>query len=246
MVGEHARSLFDDAKSMLAKVVGEKWLTANAVIGLFPANSLDDDILIYADENRDKSAAVLHHLRQQNIKPPGRPNMCLADFVAPTTTQKRDYVGAFAVTTGLGIEKMISEFEQDHNDYDSIMLKAIADRLAEALAEHMHQRIRAEFWGYAPDEQLDAQQLIKEKYTGIRPAPGYPACPDHTEKATLFSLLSATKATHIELTESFAMYPAASVSGWYFSHPDSQYFNVGKIGRDQVAEYAQRKGMSLL
>ena len=245
VVGEHARSLFEDAQSMLAKVIGEKWLTANAVIGLFPANSLDDDILVYGDENRDNSSVVLHHLRQQNIKPPGRPNLCLADFVAPTTTQKRDYVGAFAVTAGLGIEKMLSEFEKDHNDYDSIMLKAIADRLAEALAERMHQRIRKEFWGYVQDEQLDAQQLIKEKYTGIRPAPGYPACPDHTEKATLFSLLSATKATNIELTESFAMYPAASVSGWYFSHPDSQYFNVGKIGRDQVAEYAQRKGMNL-
>ena len=245
VVGEHARSLFEDAQSMLAKVISDKWLTANAVIGLFPANSLDDDILVYGDENRDNSPVVLHHLRQQNIKPPGRPNLCLADFVAPTTTQKRDYVGAFAVTAGLGIENMLSEFEKDHNDYDSIMLKAIADRFAEALAERMHQRIRKEFWGYMQDEQLDAQQLIKEKYTGIRPAPGYPACPDHTEKATLFSLLSATKATNIELTESFAMYPAASVSGWYFSHPDSQYFNVGKIGRDQVAEYAQRKGMNL-
>jgi len=245
VVGEHARSLFNDAQSMLAKVVSEKWLTARAVIGLFPANSLDDDILIFADENRDKSIAVLHHLRQQNIKPPGRRNFCLADFIAPTTTQKQDYIGAFAVTTGLGIEKILSEFEKDHNDYDSIMLKAIADRLAEALAEQMHLRVRTEFWGYIHDEQLDAQQLIKEKYKGIRPAPGYPACPDHTEKTTLFSLLSATKTTNIELTESFAMYPASSVSGWYFSHPDSQYFNVGKIGRDQVAEYASRKGMNL-
>lgn len=245
VVGVHAQSLYEDAQKMLARIIKEKWLTAKAIIGLFPANSRDDDILIYEDENRKVPIAVSHQLRQQNIKPPGRLNYCLADFIAPEQSEKQDYIGAFAVTAGIGIEKLLADFEKDHNDYESIMLKALADRFAEALAERLHQRVRKEYWRHVNDECLSYQQLIDEQYSGIRPAPGYPACPDHTEKATLFSLLSVTKNTGIELTESFAMYPAASVSGWYFSHPDSQYFNVGKIKRDQVDDFARRKGISL-
>lgn len=245
VVGQTARDLFDDAKQMLQKIIDEKWLTARAVFGFFPANSRVDDVVLYEDETRTKERVVLHHLRQQNIKPPGRKNYCLSDTVAPEKSGINDYLGAFAVTSGLGIEEHLKRFEAEHDDYQSIMLKALADRLAEAFAECLHQRVRKEYWAYAPEETLANEDLIGEKYKGIRPAPGYPACPDHTEKASLFSLLDATKAVGIELTESFAMYPTAAVSGWYFAHPDAQYFNVGKLKKDQVEDYAERKGESL-
>jgi 5-methyltetrahydrofolate--homocysteine methyltransferase len=244
IVGVEARKLFEDAQVMLKKIVDERWLTASAVVGFYPANSLGDDVVLYTDDTRQNQLAVLHHLRQQNIKAPGRPNYCLSDFIAPVESGKADYIGAFAVTTGIGIEEKLQQFEQDHDDYSSIMLKALADRLAEALAEYMHQVVRKDFWGYAEDEVLDSDELIKEAYKGIRPAPGYPACPDHTEKAKLFELLNVTENTTIELTESYAMYPASAVSGWYFSHPESQYFNVGKIDKDQLQDYARRKGIA--
>jgi 5-methyltetrahydrofolate--homocysteine methyltransferase len=244
VVGEEARKLFDDANRMLTEIVNGQWLTAKATIGFFPAASQDDDVILFADETRSNKRETLHHLRQQNMKAPGRPNYCLSDFVAPVDSGKADYIGAFAVTTGIGIEAKLAEFERDHDDYSSIMLKALADRLAEALAEYMHQVVRKDYWGYAEDETHDNDQLINEAYQGIRPAPGYPACPDHTEKAKLFDLLNATETTGIELTESFAMYPASAVSGWYFSHPEAQYFNVGKIDKDQLQDYARRKGMA--
>ncbi len=238
VVGEQARLLFADAQQMLKQIVDEKWLQARAVIGLFSAVSRDDDIIIKQEDEE----SVLHHLRQQNEKPPGQPNYCLADFIAPEGGSTEDYLGAFAVTAGIGIEAHLERFEADHDDYKAIMLKALADRLAEALAETMHRWIRKEFWGYAVDEQLDNEALIKEKYKGIRPAPGYPACPDHTEKQALFELLDVQNRIGIELTESFAMTPTAAVSGWYFSHPESRYFNVGKIKKDQVESLAQRRG----
>jgi 5-methyltetrahydrofolate--homocysteine methyltransferase len=244
VVGEHATGLFKDAQEMLDKIIAEHWLTARGVIGLWPANSVGgDDIEVYKDESRTEVLTTLHHLRQQNQKPGGRPNQCLADFLAPKETGIADYMGAFAVTTGIGIDEHVARFEANHDDYNSIMLKALADRLAEAFAERMHQRVRKEFWGYAATEQLDNDALIKEEYGGIRPAPGYPACPDHTEKALLWELLDAQNNSGIKLTESFAMVPAAAVSGWYFSHPDSRYFGLGKINKDQVEDYAQRKGM---
>jgi 5-methyltetrahydrofolate--homocysteine methyltransferase len=241
VVGEEAKKVFADAQAMLKQIVTEKWLTANAVIGLFPANRIDDDIEIYADDSRTQIRMICHCLRQQLDKAPGKPNLSLADFIAPKDSGVKDYIGTFAVTTGIGIESKLKEFEQAHDDYNSIMLKALADRLAEALAELMHRRVRKEFWGYAKDEHLENDDLIAEKYRGIRPAPGYPACPDHTEKGPLFALLDVAASTSIELTESFAMYPASSVSGFYFSHPESSYFAVGKIGRDQVEDYAKRK-----
>lgn len=244
VVGTEARKLFDDANWMLKQIVEEKWLTARATIGFFPAASKDDDVIVFNDETRSQQREILHHLRQQNMKAPGRPNYCLSDFIAPLEANKPDYIGAFAVTTGIGIEAKLEEFERDHDDYSSIMLKALADRLAEALAEYMHQVVRKDYWGYAEGETLDNAQLINEAYQGIRPAPGYPACPDHTEKAKLFELLNVTENTGIKLTESFAMYPASAVSGWYFSHPESQYFNVGKIDKDQLQDYARRKGMA--
>jgi 5-methyltetrahydrofolate--homocysteine methyltransferase len=245
VVGEQARHLFEDAQAMLAQIIDEKWLTARAVIGFFPANSFDDDILVFSDESRDDVVTVLHHLRQQLAKPPERPNWCLSDFVAPAETELRDYIGAFAVTAGIGIEAHVQRFEAAHDDYSSILLKALADRLAEAFAERMHERVRREFWGYASDESLANEQLIAEKYRGIRPAPGYPACPDHTEKQTLWELLEPDRNAGVELTDSFAMYPASSVSGWYFSHPKSRYFGTGKIQRDQVEDYAERKGLEI-
>jgi 5-methyltetrahydrofolate--homocysteine methyltransferase len=245
IVGTEATKLFADAHEMLQKIISEKWLGAKAVIGFFPANSTDDDIVLYKDDNRSEQLETLHHLRQQNIKAPGRPNYCLSDFIAPVDSGIADYVGGFAVTAGIGIETKLAEFEKDHDDYSSIMLKALADRLAEAFAEYMHQTVRREYWGYAADETHDNDALIEEAYQGIRPAPGYPACPDHTEKAKLFALLNVTEHTTIELTENFAMYPTAAVSGWYFSHPDSQYFNVGKIEQDQLQDYAKRKGLNL-
>ncbi|MHB8679157.1 MAG: methionine synthase [Rudaea sp.] len=241
IVGEQARELFADAQTILSKVVAEKWLRAKAVIGFWPAARFGDDIGL----NDGGEKVMLHHLRQQADKPAERPNLCLSDFIAPKDGGVRDWIGGFAVTAGLGIEEHIERFHKDNDDYSAIILKALADRLAEALAEYMHRRVRTEFWGYAADESLDNESLIAEKYRGIRPAPGYPACPDHTEKTTLFGLLDATKNAGIELTEGFSMYPAAAVSGWYFSHPDSQYFVVGKLTRDQVEDYARRKGWSL-
>jgi 5-methyltetrahydrofolate--homocysteine methyltransferase len=245
VVGTEARKVFADAQAMLKKIIEGRWLTANGVFGLFPAARVaPEDIAIYADESRSKPLMVWHNLRQQNRKPTGRANQCLADFIAPADSGARDYIGAFAVTAGIGIEKHLEQFEKKHDDYSAILLKALADRLAEAFAELLHRRIRREFWAYAPDEMLDNTALIGEKYRGIRPAPGYPACPDHTEKGALFDLLQAPR-VDIRLTESFAMWPASSVSGFYLSHPDAQYFAVGKIDRDQVADYAQRKDMTL-
>ncbi|MEI6746168.1 MAG: vitamin B12 dependent-methionine synthase activation domain-containing protein, partial [Methylococcaceae bacterium] len=244
VVGEEARKLFADAKEMLEKLITENWLENRAVIGFFPANSVDDDIQLFTDESRSEVLETLHHLRQQNVKAPGRPNYCLSDFVAPLESGVMDYIGAFAVTTGIGIESKLEEFEKNHDDYSAIMLKALADRLAEAFAEYLHLQVRKQHWGYASDEELDNDALINENYKGIRPAPGYPACPDHTEKSKLFKLLNVTEHTTIELTENFAMYPASAVSGWYFSHPQAQYFNVGKIDKDQLSDYARRKGMA--
>ena len=244
LIGKEAQNLFNDAQAMLKQIVDEKWLIARAVIGFFPANSQGDDIVLYTDENKTEKLETLHHLRQQNIKAPGQANYCLADFVASIDSNKTDYIGGFAVTAGIGIETKLAEFEQDHDDYSAIMLKALADRLAEAFAEYMHQQVRKDHWGYAGDEAHDNEGLIGESYQGIRPAPGYPACPDHTEKAKLFELLNVTTNTSIELTESYAMYPTAAVSGWYFAHPEARYFNVGKIAGDQLSDYARRKGMT--
>jgi len=246
LIGPHARDLFDDAKNMLNRIIDENWLQAKAVFDLFPANQVnDDDIEVYTDESRTEVLTTLHHLRQQNRKPPGRPNQCLADFIAPKDSGLQDTIGAFAVTAGIGIDEHIKRFETDHDDYHSIMLKALADRLAEAFAEYLHEKVRKEYWGYAGDETLDNKSLIKEQYRGIRPAPGYPACPEHTEKALLWKLIDPATHAGITLTEHFAMLPTAAVSGWYFSHPESKYFGVGKINRDQVEDYARRKGMTL-
>ena len=245
VVGEEATKLFADAKKMLKDVVEGKWLQANAVIGLWPANAVGDDIELYQNEQRNTLLNTVHTLRQQNKKAASQANYALSDFVAPKESGIADYMGGFAVTAGIGIEEHIARFEANHDDYNSIMIKAIADRLAEAFAERMHQRIRTEFWGYADESNLTVEQLITEQYRGIRPAPGYPACPDHTEKEILFNLLNATEATGITLTESFAMLPTAAVSGWYFGHPESKYFGLGKINKDQVVDYAQRKNMPL-
>jgi 5-methyltetrahydrofolate--homocysteine methyltransferase len=244
-VGPAANNLFKDARQLLDRIVHQRLLSARGVFGFFPANSVGDDIELYADASRSKGLATIHTIRQQMIKPPGRPNLALADFVAPRETGVADYVGVFAVTAGVGIEALVARFESTHDDYNAILTKALADRLAEAFAELLHQRVRREFWGYAPAEALDAEGLIKERYQGIRPAPGYPACPDHTEKRILFDLLRAEESAGITLTESFAMLPAASVSGYYFSHPQSHYFGVGKIERDQVEDYARRKVMDV-
>jgi 5-methyltetrahydrofolate--homocysteine methyltransferase len=241
--GQAARKLFEDAQAMLDRIEQERWLTANGVLGFFPANGIGDDIEVYADESRGEPLAVLHHLRQQGEHRAGVPNRSLADFVAPKGT--RDWIGGFAVTAGLGSAERVAQFRKNLDDYDAILLEALADRLAEAFAERLHERVRKEFWGYAPDEHLDNVALIKEQYAGIRPAPGYPACPEHTEKQTLWSLLDVEARTGITLTESMAMSPGASVSGWYLSHPQSQYFVVGRVDRDQVADYAERKGWTL-
>jgi len=245
-VGVEAKKLFEDANKLLDKIVDEKLLTTNGVVGLFPANSVGfDDIEIYSDESRSGVKRVLHTIRQQIQKSKDEPNIALADFIAPRESGLQDYIGMFAVTAGIGIEKLVEKFEKDHDDYNSIMVKALADRLAEAFAEHLHELVRKEYWGYASDEKLSNEEIIKEKYIGIRPAPGYPAQPDHTEKPIIFSLLDAEKNTEIKLTESMAMYPAASVSGLYFSHPESKYFTVGKIIKDQILDYHRRKGMSV-
>ncbi|MBA2483564.1 MAG: cobalamin B12-binding domain-containing protein, partial [Nitrosomonas sp.] len=245
VVGETATTLFRDAQTMLKKIIEQKWLTANAVIGLFPANVVGDDIEIYTDHSRSKVAMTYHCLRQQTVKPTGRPNRCLSDFIAPKETGLKDFIGAFAVGAGFGIDDRVKAFENANDDYSAIILKALADRLAEAFAEHMHMRVRREFWGYAKDEGLTNDQMIAEEYRGIRPAPGYPACPDHTEKGPLFQLLNAQENAGIIVTESFAMVPTAAVSGFYFSHPDSTFFAVGKIGKDQVEDYARRKGWTM-
>jgi 5-methyltetrahydrofolate--homocysteine methyltransferase len=241
VVGEAAQKVFDDAQEMLFKIVNENWLIHKGVVGLWPANATDNAIEIYNSEKKDEVLAIQHALRQQTEKTSGQPNLSLADFVIPKTAGKTDYIGGFAVTSGLGMEPFIAKFEKDLDDYSSIMLKALADRLAEAFAEYLHRQVRIDYWGYAPDEQLPNEALIKEKYQGIRPAPGYPACPDHTEKSTLFTLLNA-ESTGISLTENLAMYPAASVCGWYFGHPEAKYFGVGKITRDQVDAIAKAKG----
>jgi len=245
VVGEHARELFHDARRLLNQIIDGGLLEARAVIGMFPANRIGDDIEIYRDESRSELLERFCMLRQQSKKAAGRPNLCLSDFVAPRSEGIPDWIGGFAVTAGIGIEKLVEKYERNHDDYNSIMVKALADRLAEAFAERMHQRVRMEFWGYAADEKLDNDKLIQEAYRGIRPAPGYPACPDHTEKTKLFELLGATSRVGMHLTESMAMLPASSVSGLYFGHPDSQYFGVGKVLRDQVADYARRKHVDL-
>lgn len=241
-VGKEAAVLFKDARKLLNRIVDEKLFTARAVIGLFPANGVGDDLEVYSDDSRTGIVTVLHHLRQQFDKPPGRPNICLSDFVAPRESGLSDWIGVFAVTAGIGVSQVCEEFEKRNHDYLSIMAKALADRLAEALAERLHERVRKEFWGYSPEEDLPNEELIDETYQGIRPAPGYPACPDHTEKRGLFDLLKAKESIGLDLTETWAILPAASVVGWYFSHPQSAYFGVGKIGRDQVVDYAIRKG----
>ncbi|HZJ11889.1 MAG TPA: vitamin B12 dependent-methionine synthase activation domain-containing protein, partial [Methyloceanibacter sp.] len=244
--GEAARPLFEDAQAMLKQIIDEKWLTASAVVGFWPANSVGDDIEIYADESRNKPFATLHTLRQQMARDSGgRANMALADFIAPKETGVADYIGGFAVTAGIGEDDVARRFERANDDYSKILVKSIADRLAEAFAEALHAKVRRELWGYAPDEALSNEALIAEDYAGIRPAPGYPAQPDHTEKGTLFDLLEVEKEIGVKLTESYAMWPAAAVSGFYFSHPDARYFGVGKIGRDQVEDYAARKEWSV-
>jgi 5-methyltetrahydrofolate--homocysteine methyltransferase len=243
VVGEAARSVYAEGQAMLKQIIQGRWLTARGAIALMPANSVGDDIEFYADEARSRVALVWHNLRQQNERPPGKPNYCLADSVAPKNSGVRDYAGAFAVTAGLGIEKKLAEFEGNKDDYSAIMLKALADRLAEAFAEWLHMKVRRELWGYARDERLDNAALIREEYRGIRPAPGYPACPDHTAKAALFELLEAKK-IGMTLTESYAMLPAASVSGFYLAHPDATYFAVGRIGEDQLRDFASRSGES--
>ena len=243
--GVEAKKLFNDARVMLERIEGEKLLRANGVFGLFPANTVNhDDIEIYADESRSEVLAVIHMLRQQ-VQKPGKPNLSLADFIAPKDVGFPDYIGGFAVTAGLGLEAAVKKFEADNDGYSAIMIKGLADRLAEALAERLHERVRKESWGYAPGENLSPSQLLKEKYQGIRPAPGYPACPDHTEKQTLFDLLRVTERVSIELSESMMMVPAASVSGYYFSHPQSRYFFLGKLDKDQVEDYARRKGLEV-
>ncbi|MCF8256061.1 MAG: methionine synthase [Flavobacteriales bacterium] len=245
VVGTEAKKLFADAQAMLNRIVSEKWLTANGVVGLWPANTVGDDMEVYDPSDPSKNIGKFHSLRQQGKKGTDVPNIALADFLAPKDSGLQDYLGGFVVTTGIGIEQKLAEFAADHDDYSSIMLKALADRLAEAFAEKLHEIVRKDLWGYASDESLDNESLIKEKYRGIRPAPGYPACPDHTEKPELFRLLNATENTGTILTESMAMMPAAAVSGWYFGHPESKYFGLGKISKDQVVDYAQRKGMTL-
>jgi 5-methyltetrahydrofolate--homocysteine methyltransferase len=242
--GEAARPLYEDAKAMLKQIVDEKWFKASAVAGFWPANSVGDDIHIYADENRNKPIGVMHGIRQQLSKREGRFNESISDLIAPHERGIPDYIGAFTVTAGIGEDVIAERFKRANDDYSAIMVSALADRLAEAFAERLHQRVRKEFWGYEPDEKLAADDLIAEKYRGVRPAPGYPAQPDHTEKGTLFRLLDAER-VGVKLTESYAMWPGAAVCGLYFSHPESHYFGVGKIERDQVEDYAKRKGWSI-
>ncbi|MDH3441766.1 MAG: methionine synthase, partial [Gammaproteobacteria bacterium] len=246
VVGDAARKLFTDASIMLDKIVSEKWLQARGVIGIHPANTVDhDDIRVFTDKSRSEEYMRLCHLRQQRSKAEGQFHHCLADYLAPAETGIADYIGGFAVTAGIGIDEHVERFEADHDDYSAILLKALADRFAEAFAEYMHQKVRQEFWAYDQDESLSNDDLIAEKYRGIRPAPGYPACPDHTEKAKLWQLLDVERAIDLRLTDSFAMFPTAAVSGFYFSHPESKYFSVGRVSRDQLESYAERKGMTV-
>lgn len=246
VVGAEAKKLYDDAQRMLDSIIAEKSLTANGILAFYPAGcTATDDVKLFADGKGDQPFATFHFLRQQNKKAEGLPNFSLADFIAPVDSGKHDYIGMFAVTAGIGLEKLVERYKAAHDDYSEIMVKALADRLAEAFAECLHEKVRKEYWGYARNEQLTNEELIAEKYTGIRPAPGYPACPDHTEKRTIFEILEAEREAGIRLTESFAMYPAASVSGYYFSHPEARYFGLGKIDKDQVEEYAERKGMKV-
>ncbi len=245
-VGEEAKKLFADAQVMMDKIVAGKQLHCNGVIAFYPAQATDtDDVVLYKDKDYKSELTRLHFLRQQNKKAQSLPNYCLSDYIAPGSTGKKDYIGMFAVTTGGEIEKLVAEYKAQQDDYSEIMVKSLADRLAEAFAELMHEKVRKEFWGYASDESIPMEDVIKEKYVGIRPAPGYPACPDHTEKRTIFDLLEAEKEAGIILTESYAMYPASAVSGYYFSNPESTYFGLGKIEKDQVIEYAKRKGKEI-
>jgi len=251
VVGEQATALYSDAQEMLKKIVSEKWLTAKGILGIFPANTInDDDIAIIPSEleqpttTDNQHLATLLTLRQQSMKTEGAPNIALADFIAPKHSEKQDYIGCFCVTTGFGVDEKSSEFEKQLDDYNSILVKALGDRLAEAFAEYLHLKVRKEIWGYASDESLSNQDLINEEYKGIRPAPGYPACPDHLEKPTIWKLLNVEQEIGVTLTESMAMWPAASVSGYYFANPESKYFGLGKIKEDQVIDYAKRRGIS--
>ena len=240
--GVEAQRLFADANAMIDTFIETGSIKLKGVVGIFPANTVDDDdIEIYGQHDRTDIKATVVNLRQQSSGQEGKPRLCLADFIAPKESQKTDFIGAFAVTAGMGLDELVKIYEKNHDDYNSIMAKAVADRLAEAFAEYLHQRVRTQLWAYAADEQLDNDALIREKYQGIRPAPGYPANPDHTQKAVIWKLLDVEKNTGIQLTESLAMWPASSVSGWYFSHPDSRYFAVGTIGEDQLEDYARRR-----
>ena len=245
VVGKEAQSVFDDAIAMLDDLCSSKKLQAKGVMGIFPANSVGDDIEVYADEQRQEVQEVCHHLRQQTLKAKGF-NNCLSDFVAPKSSHKADYIGAFAVTAGIGEDELAQSYIDNGDDYNGIMVKALADRLAEAFAEYLHEKVRKDIWGFASDELLSNEELIREKYQGIRPAPGYAACPEHTEKQAIWDLLEAEKHTGMKLTESYAMWPGAAVSGWYFSHPDARYFAVAQIQRDQLLDYATRKNWSEL
>ncbi|MBL7810658.1 MAG: methionine synthase [Bacteroidetes bacterium] len=245
IVGAEAAQLYHDANALLDKIIENRWLCAKGVMGIYPAQRMGEDVLVFDLENHQQVAAKFHFLRQQRQMSAGLPNLSLVDFIAPAESGFMDYLGGFAVTAGIGLDKLVQQFDREHDDYQSIMAKALADRLAEAFAEYLHREVRVNIWGYAQDENLDNEALIREKYRGIRPAPGYPACPDHTEKSELFRWLNVEANTGISLTESMAMWPAASVSGWYFAHPSARYFGLGKIGKDQVADYAERKGMSL-
>ncbi|MEG2031511.1 MAG: vitamin B12 dependent-methionine synthase activation domain-containing protein, partial [Janthinobacterium sp.] len=249
VVGDAATKVYAEGQALLKKLIDGRWLTANGVVSLLPANSVnDDDIEVYTDDTRSTVAFTYYGMRQQGVKPVvdgvQRPNQCLADFIAPKATGVKDYIGMFAVTSGLGIEKYEKRFEDAHDDYSSIMLKSLADRLAEAFAEYLHERVRKDLWGYVPDEHLSNDDMIAEKYVGIRPAPGYPACPEHTVKKQMFEVMQAEE-IGMQLTESYAMFPGAAVSGFYFAHPESKYFVVGKIGMDQVEDMAKRRGASI-
>jgi 5-methyltetrahydrofolate--homocysteine methyltransferase len=244
-VGVEARKLFADAQQMLQQIILGKKLEAHAVFGLYPAQAVGDDVVLFSDKEATQPLTTLHFLRQQNKKAKGLPNFCLADFIAPREINRIDYVGMFAVTAGVGLERLVDYYKKRSDDYSEIMAKALADRLAEAFAELLHEKVRQEYWGYSTSEKLSTEELIAEKYDGIRPAPGYPACPDHTEKKTIFELLQAEKQVGIQLTESYAMYPAAAVSGYYFAHEKSVYYGLGKIEKDQVEDYARRKKMTV-
>jgi 5-methyltetrahydrofolate--homocysteine methyltransferase len=245
-VGEEAKKLLADANKMLDTIIKEKLLTANAVFGIYPANSVNGkDVELYTNEKRDGILEEFYFLRQQGEKSSGAPHLALSDFIAPKHTGLADHIGLFAVTAGVGLEQLVKRYEDEHDDYSAIMAKALADRLAEAFAEHLHCLVRIEYWGYGKDESFTNEELIAESYRGIRPAPGYPACPDHTEKLTLFKILDAEKETGIKLTESLAMHPAASVCGYYFAHPGAKYFTIGKIQKDQILDYHKRKGLSI-